>query len=373
MNIERMKTLWILLMVLVTVLPLKGTSIIFPTYSTPLCVDDSLIVLSVDRSEMIALTKSGKEQWRQKLSTKGRLFRHHSGKVVLAQGSAVMSVNMKDGSMEPLFHANPKVSYVAYDADSNLFWGEKDQDGPVLVLFDGVTFACLAKEKHGEAILYADKDYVVLAKANREPFEGGYTFSNGWIEAFDRRSMKKLWATAFLNESSPMRYVVRCGDYFVCDDVEDLVVIEIASGKMRRKAAIKDQGAHGPNGLRNENGAITYCTSKLNFKDFGQNEQIFYKLTIPDLQLVERRSVKVIEVASSEKVGDLLITDALYRTACFRSDGTKLWEHFQLHRTSAMDGVIYFSDSNNGVARMGALDVVTGKQRFFLSETIKKE
>lgn len=96
-------------MVLVTVLPLKGTSIIFPTYSTPLFVDDSLIVLSVDRSEMIALTKSGKEQWRQKLSTKGRLFRHHSGKVVLAQGSAVMSVNMKDGSMEPLFHANPKV------------------------------------------------------------------------------------------------------------------------------------------------------------------------------------------------------------------------------------------------------------------------
>ncbi len=81
----------------------------------------------------------------------------------------------------------------------------------------------------------------------------------------------------------------------------------------------------------------------------------------------------MIEASSTEKVGDLLITDALYRTACFRRDGTKVWEHFQLHRTPAVDGVIYFSDYNKGVARIGAVDVATGKQRIFISEKVKAE
>ncbi len=367
-----MKTLWTIFLALVAVMPCFGTSIIFPTYSTPVVVDETLIVLSPDRLELIGASKAGKELWRQKLSSKGSLITHRSGKILLTQGAAVSSLDTKRGSSEPLFSADPKVEWVRYSPETNLFWGPLEGKEPALSLFDGATHVCLATEKLGETMAYADKDLVVLAKGRRKTSEGGgYSFSKGWLEAFDRKTMKKVWTVEFEDQPWPHHYVIRCGNYIVSDDASDLLVIDIATGKVRRRRAVKPEDAIGPSGLRDDNGFLTYLTSELNYADFNQSKQTLYKLSVPDLKVIESRAVKVIEAASSEKVGDLLITDALYRTACFRPDGTKVWEHFQLHRTPVVDGVIYFSDYNKGVARMGALDVATGKQRFFLSEQVE--
>lgn len=214
----------------------------------------------------------------------------------------------------------------------------------------------------------------VVAKGRRKAVEGGgYSFSKGWLEAFDRQTMKKVWSVQFKNQPWPYHYVVRCQNYIISDDGSDLLAIDIATGVVRRRPAVKPVDAIGPSGLRDDNGSLTYLTSELNHKDFNQSKQTLYKLSVPDLKVIESRAVKVIEAASSEKVGDLLITDALYRTACFRPDGTKLWEHFQMNRTPTIDGVIYFSDYDKGVARMCALNVATGKQRIFLTEKIKNE
>jgi len=367
-----MKTLWTILVALVAVMPCYGTSIIFPTFSTPVVVDDTLIVLSPDRLELIGVSKAGKELWRQKLSSEGSLIVHSSGKILLTQEASVSSLDTKHGSSEPLFSADPKVEWVRYSPETNLFWGPLVGEKPALLLFDGATHDLLANEKLGETMAYADQDLVVLAKGRRKAAEsGGYSFTKGWLEAFDRHTMKRVWSVEFENQPWPHHYVVRCGNYIVCDDASDLVVINIATGQARRRPAVKPEDAIGPSGLRDENGDLTYLTSELNYADFNRSKQTLYKLSIPDLKVVESRAVKVIEAASSEKAGDLLITDALYRTACFGPDGTKLWEHFQLHRTPVMDGVIYFSDYNKGIARMGALDVATGKQRFFLSEEVE--
>jgi outer membrane protein assembly factor BamB len=369
-----MKTLWTILVALVAVMPCSGTSIIFPTYSTPVVVDGSLIVLSADRLELICVSKAGKELWRQKLSSKGSLIAHRSGKILLTQGASVRSLDTKHGSFEPLFSADPKVEWVRYSAETNLFWGPVDGEQPALALFDGATHVPLATEKLGETLAYADQDLVVLAKGHRKASEGGgYSFSKGWLEAFNRQTMRKVWSVEFEKQPWPHHYVVRCGNHIISDDASDLLVIDIATGEVRRDPAVKPEDAIGPSGLRDDNGSLTYLTSELNYKDFNQSKQTLYKLSVPGLKVIETRAVKVIEAASSEKVGDLLITDALYRTACFRPDGTKLWEHFQLHRTPVVDGVIYFSDYNKGVARMGALDVATGKQQFFLSERVKIE
>ncbi|MGB6220139.1 hypothetical protein [Haloferula sp.] len=367
-----MKTLWTILVALVAVMPCLGTSIIFPTFSTPVVVEDTLIVLSADRLELIGVSKEGKELWRQKLSSEGSLIVHSSGKTLLTQGASVSALNTKGGSSETLFSADPKVKWVRYSPEANLFWGPLDGEDPALALFDGATYVCLATEKLGETMAYADQDLVVLAKGRRKAAEGGgYSFSKGWLEAFDRQTMKKVWSVEYEYQPYPHHYVVRCGDYIVSDDASDLVVIDIATGEVRRRPAVKPEDAMGPSGLRDDNGDLTYLTSELNFADFNQSKQTLYKISVPDLKVIESRAVKVIEAASSETAGDLLITDALYRTACFRPDGTKLWEHFQLHRTPVMDGVIYFSDYNKGIARMGALDVATGKQRFFLSEEVE--
>lgn len=184
--------------------------------------------------------------------------------------------------------------------------------------------------------------------------------------------MKNLWSVPFEKDSWPHRYFVRCGDFIVCDDASDLIITHIKTGMMQRSPAEMPKDALGPSGLRAENGMLTYLASTMNYQDFNQSEKTLYKLSIPDLKIIDKKVVKVIEAVYSEKAGDLLITDALYRTACFRADGSKLWERFQLHRTPVVDGVIYFSDYHEGTARMGALDVATGKQQFFLSEKVEK-
>lgn len=369
-----MKSIWTILLILIVIMPCWGTSIIFPTYSTPVLVDDKVIVLSVDRKEVIGLAKTGKELWREQLASKTSLIVHQNGKLLIAQDASVRSLQMNDGSSEPLFRAKPEVEWVHYSAESNLFWGTRDDPEPSLSLFDGTTNTFLATETLGENLAYADSDIVVLAKGNRKKSEsGGHHFTKGWIEALDRKTMKKLWSVPFEKNLSPYHYVVRCGDYIVCDDAHHLIITHIKTGKMQRSPAEMPKDANGPSGLRAENGMLTYLASTMNYEDFNQSEKTFYKLSIPDLKVIDKTVVKVIEAARSEKAGDLLITDALYRTACFRADGSKVWEHFQLHRTPVVDGVIYFSDYHEGTARMGALDVATGKQQFFLSEKVEKK
>lgn len=369
-----MKSLWTILLTLFVIMPCWGTSIIFPTYSTPVLVDDKVIVLSVDRKEVIGLEKTGKELWRQKLTSEASLIVHQTGKLLIAQDASVRTLQMKDGSSEPLFQTNPEVEWVHYSKESNLFWGTRDDPEPSLSLFDGTTNALLATETLGENLAYADSDIVVLAKGNRKKSErAGYHFTKGWLEALDRKTMKKLWSVPYEKDPSPYHYVVRCGDYLVCNDASHLIVTDIKTGKMQRSPAEMPKDASGPSALRAENGMLTYLASNMNYTDFDQSEKTLYKLSLPDLKVIDKTVVKVIEAAHSEKAGDLLITDALYRTACFRADGSKVWEHFQLHRTPVVDGVIYFSDFHKGTARMGALDVATGQQRFFLSEEVRKK
>jgi hypothetical protein len=42
-----------------------------------------------------------------------------------------------------------------------------------------------------------------------------------------------------------------------------------------------------------------------------------------------------------------------------------------MHRTGVIDGVIYFSDYEKGVARIGSLKVSSGKKRILISERVE--
>ena len=178
-----------ILVTLLVIMPCWGMSIIFPTYSKPVLVDDKVVVLSADRKEVIGLEKTGKELWRQKLASEAGLIVHQTGKLLIVQGASIRTLHMKDGSSEPLFRADPLVDWLHYSKESNLFWGTRDDPEPSLSLFDGTTHALLATETLGENLAYADSDIVVFAKGNRKQSEsGGYHFTKGWLEAFDRKT-----------------------------------------------------------------------------------------------------------------------------------------------------------------------------------------
>ena len=357
---------------MVATIAARATSIIFPTYSTPILADDTIIVLSPDNMRLLGVSKAGEQNWKRQLSERGSIFKHSSGKILLIVGSSVSVVSPGNGAVTPLLDVNPPVEDLRYLDTADLFFGKTEAAGvPTLAVYDGSTHASLLIEKRSETVAYADDEIIVLANGERKKEDRGYSFSKGWLEGFDRKTKKSIWTVDFEKQSWPYHDICRVGDYLVCEDANDLMVIHAVSGKLRRSPAAKPEDSIGPSGLRCENGVLVYVASELNTSDFNRSKQNIYRVSVPDLRTIETKVVELIEAARVETAGEFLISDALYRTACFRRDGSKVWEHFQMHRTGVIDGKIYFSDYNKGVARLSSLEVSTGNERILISEKVE--
>lgn len=366
----QLKNLLKALLALVIAYPCYATSIIFPTYSTPILEHGRLVTLSPDRLRVLGISPSGHIEWKTKLSSEGSLFHHKSGDLVLCKGASISILNPERGTIQPLFDAPSGVVRMGYQEESDIFLGFSEWDKAELWFFDGDTHLLKRKERFAESVPYSDREIVVVAKAKRKKVSSGYTFTKSWIEVFDRATWKRLWTTSFTQRKDPFHQMCRVGAFLVWEDGSDLAAARISGGKVYRARAAKPVDAIGPSGLRADGDALVYLASELNHRDFNRSKQSIYKVTLPEFKVVETRAVKVIEAASVEKAGEYLISDALYRTACFRHDGTKVWEHFQMHRTKVIDGRIYFSDYNNGLARLCCIDVATGVERVLLSEKV---
>ncbi|MDB6114755.1 MAG: hypothetical protein JWQ62_1700 [Lacunisphaera sp.] len=240
-----------------------------------------------------------------------------------------------------------------------------------VTVFQADTGDLICTAKHGETVAYADSDIIVIASGERKNVDRGYTFVRGWLEGFRRADGTQIWRAELLGRPDPYHSVARIRNWLVFEDANDWLLIDLHSGETRRNPVEKPKDSLGPSGLREEDGHLVFLTSRLNMQDFNRSPQTVTVVSIPDFKVVSSKTVEVIEAAYSEKCGEFLITDALYRTACFRQDGTKVWEHFQMHRTSPFNGVIYFTDFANGTARIGSIEVATGKENILLSEPVK--
>ena len=200
--------------------------------------------------------------------------------------------------------------------------------------------------------------------------ENGYTFSRSWLEAYRRADGNKVWTAEFKQRSDPYHRSAKVGPRLVFEDGSEWMMIDTRSGEIRRRPVERFGEPLGPSGLKEKNGNLTYIISGMNMKDFNRSPQTIYSVTISDFVIVSKTTVEVIEAGEVEWAGDFFITDALYRTACFRRDGTKVWEHFQMHRTPVVGGVIYFSDYKDKMARLGSIEVATGKETIFLTEPV---
>lgn len=369
-----MKLVLALCFFMVATIAARGTSIVFPTYSTPILANDTIVILSPDGTRLLGVSNKGEQKWKRQLSTRGSVFKHKSGKVLVIEGSSVSVVNPANGAMTPWFAVKLPGVNLSYRDEGDLYYGKTEALGvPSLAVYDGSTHAFLLTEERGETVAYADDGVIVLAKGKRKYADKGYSYSKGWLEGYDRKTKRRIWIADFKNQPWPYHDICRVGDYLVCEDGGNLMVIHAVRGDLHRSSPPKPKDSIGPSGLRNENGALVYVTTEMNISDFHRSKHTVYRLRVPELTTIETKVVEVIEAARVETVGEFMISDSLYRTACFRRDGRKVWEHFQMHRTGVIDGLIYFSDYNNGVAQMGTLEVSTGKKRILISEKVKMD
>lgn len=352
----------------------EATSIIFPAFSKPILKEGVLVVLSPDRKRLVALDTKGTLKWERRLAERSSLAERPDGKLWLLTGNSAAAVNLIDGSLQPQFIV-PDVGWLRHEEKADILFGApaeadfREQTG--LTVFQAATGAVVCAARQGETIAYADPDIIVVANSERKNVDRGYTYARSWLEGFHRSSGKQEWRAELTGRPDPYHSVARVGNWLVFEDGTDWLLINLADGQSRRARIEKGTDALGPSGLREEDGNLAFTTSQLNTKDFNRSEHTVSIVSIPALKVLSRRKVEVIEAGHSEKWGEFLITDSLYRTACFRQDGTKVWEHFQMHRTSPLEGVIYFSDFNEGRARVGSIKVPTGKESILFAEAVE--
>jgi hypothetical protein len=126
--------------------------------------------------------------------------------------------------------------------------------------------------------------------------------------------------------------------------------------------------------LKIHNDQVVWLSHKMNYGDFNNTEHILHFCTIPELSERETVTLKLIEIAQISFEGGFIISDALYRTACFRPGGEKVWEPFQSKRTQVISNRIYFSDyeQKTKTARLGVVEVSSGKETILYSEQVEK-
>src|SRR6478736_1687387 len=99
---------------MVATIAARATSIVFPTYSTPILADDTIIVTSPDHMRLLGVSKDGELNWKRQLSARGSVFKHRSGKILLIAGSSVSVVSPGNGALTPLFDAKQPGMYLWY-------------------------------------------------------------------------------------------------------------------------------------------------------------------------------------------------------------------------------------------------------------------
>lgn len=351
-----------------------ATSIVFPAFSTPILKEGMLVSLSPDRKRLVALDTRGSLKWERQLDNAFSVAERPDGKLWVLSGNTAAILNLADGSLHSQFTV-PGIGWLHYEEKADILFGApakadfREQTG--LTVFEAATGAVVCSAKQGETIAYADSDIIVIANGERKNVDQGYTYVRSWLEGFRRSSGKQVWRAELTGRPDPYHSVAKVRNWLVFEDGTDWLLVDLTDGQSRRYRIEKGVDAFGPSGLREEDGYLAFTTGQLNMKDFNRSEHTISVVSIPDLKVISKRKVEVIEINHSEKCGEFLITDALYRTACFRQDGTKVWEHFQMHRTSPIDGVIYFSDFSEGRARIGSLEVATGKENILFSEAAK--
>lgn len=363
-----------LLSVLILASAAGATSIVFRTFSEPVVLNDRLFVISPNEDRLLALDMDGKPLWTCKTEKIIGHARTNDGRIYFATAHKFHVIDPATGSiLETTPLTVPRGSMRLIEPANLLVFQHHDWKIASLLLIDATTNRIFREEPNTESIPYADKDVVVLLKAKRVHAEGGgYTYSHLWLEARRRKNWELLWREKYQDGSDSFKEVYKVGDTFISPDGHSLLAIDSITGAVSRTKGHLTSSEEDSlmTDLRLDQGKPYYVISHSNSADFNKSVHQVRWCSLQDMALESEVSLTAIEVVRVARHGPYLISDALYRTCGFKSDGTKLWEHFQMARTEPIGDRFFFSDHYKGLARVGSIDIPSGRMTVLYQEKL---
>jgi outer membrane protein assembly factor BamB len=351
----------------------KGTSIVFAKFSAPIIQDNRLVFTSPNAKRLLCVNLDGKVAWEQKFEFPIRLFTGPENEALIQTGKVVSSVFPKSGEFRALFTVEGENDGVTYTRKLGCFVSHDLRfQQRMFKILDRKTGKAIWKTRDIEDIICGMPDLIVCLAAERIPSERGYSFGKASLDGYDRRSFTKRWSVP-LPEGSGVPYVPAAfnAPYLVYTEGRtSLAVLDCTTGRKRLTKELQVPEYGQISDLEIYEGQLVWLTHKMARGDFNNTEHLLHFCTLPELREEKTVVLRLIEIARISFEGGYIISDALYRTACFQPEGEKVWERFQMERTSVVNNRMYFSDYHKKTTRLGYVDVPTGKETILYSEPV---
>lgn len=352
----------------------QATSISFPIFSTPVFQTNRLFVTSPDSTRLICVGTNGTKFWEKSFAQPVSLSSGRNSEPLLQIERDVRLVS-PTGELVPKFTVEDANDKVSFREDCELFIShDRRFNKRRFTVIDDRTGKRLWTSLAVESLICATSNLLVTLTFDRIPTDRGYTFGNGALEAFDRVHYARKWSIP-ISEKDVLPYLeaVLNGPYLIyADGRTSLKTIEVASGREVTAQSVKVPQFSWVGDIQSYRDEIVWLTHESNRADFNQSEHTLHFCSIPELSEKRTVTLKIISISNFAFEDDFIISDSLYRLACFRMGGEKVWEkRSQSNQTKVIGNRIYFSDYDQAKARLGYVEVSTGKEKILYSEPTK--
>lgn len=352
----------------------NGTSIVFPKFSAPIIQDNRLVFTSPDAKRLLCINVDGAIVWQRKYESPIVLFAGPEINPLVQTGKVVSSVSPESGELHPLFTLEGENDGVSFSPELGAFVSRDLRFRErMFKLLDQKTGTPIWRTRDVENVICATAELIVCLAVERIPSGEGHRFGKASLDGYDRKSFKKRWSVP-LPEGSGVPYVptaFKAPFLVYTEGRTSLAVLDCTTGRKHLTKQVQVPEYGWISDLEIHEGQLAWLTHKRDRGDYKNTEYLVHFCTLPELMEEKTVVLKLIEIAQISFEGGYIISDALYRTACFRPGGDKVWERFQMERTRIVNDRIYFSDYHKEATRLGYVDVPTGKETILYSEPIE--
>ncbi len=353
----------------------QATSIHFPKFSAPIVQGDHLVVSSPDSRRVLGITLEGAKLWELKFDSPVNLFGGPASEPILQVGKVINTISPGSGKLRARFTVESEDDLVTYSSTLASFVSKSRRSSlRMFKLLDGESGRPVWRTTEIESVIGATPELIVCLAVERIPVGQYHTFGSASLEAYERGSFEKKWSVPLPEESgAPFVPAVFQAPYlFYTDGRTSLSVINCTTGRKQLTKRVELPEFGRISALKLIGGQVAWLTSRYNRDDPSNTEHLLHFCTVPDLDEVGRVVLKLISMSSVAFESGFIISDSLGRTACFRTSGDKVWERFQTARSAAINNRIYFSDYHQKTARVGIVEVSTGKETILYAESVEE-
>ena len=351
----------------------KATSIEFPTFSAPVLQEERLVFTSPDSRRLLCASLEGKLVWERKFDSPIVLFTGAEAEAVVQVGTVVSAVSVQSGELRAKFSVEDENDGVSFSPELGSYVSsDRRFEKRMFKLLDARTGVPLWRTSEIENVVCATPELIVCLAAERVPTRDGFQLGKASLDGYDRKSFAKTWSVPLKHpgDASFLAAAFKAPFLIYTERQTSLVVLDCAMGKKQVTTPMKVPEDSWISGVSIHGEHVVWLTTKIDYDDFNNSEHSLHFCTIPELREVKTVVLKLIEIGRVSFEGELIIADSLYRTACFRLDGQKVWERFQNSRTPVINGRIYFSDHSKNTARLGFIEVASGKETILYTERL---